>query len=122
MLVEDADGFDIPMSVRECVVIETDDYNIPIPSVKAAAGRAVQVEQAASVKKPEMLPVRPSVYRQPEMKGGDQLNVYLAFVPVDIKAVVAAPFETYLVNDSNYCLYYTYLSAKRKSDSPVFWC
>lgn len=29
VLVEDADGFDIPMPVRECVVIETDDYNIP---------------------------------------------------------------------------------------------
>lgn len=114
VLVEDADGFDIPMSVRECVVIETDDYNIPIPSVKATAGRAVQVEQAASVKKPEM-PVRPSVYRQPEMKGGDQLNVYLAFVPVDIKAVSTTPFETYLVNDSNYCLYYTYLSAEGKA-------
>ena len=28
VLVEDADGFDIPMQVRECVVIETDDYNI----------------------------------------------------------------------------------------------
>ena len=27
VLVEDADGFDIPMPVRECVVIETDDYN-----------------------------------------------------------------------------------------------
>lgn len=31
VLVEDADGFDIPMPVRECVVIETDDYNIPTP-------------------------------------------------------------------------------------------
>ena len=27
VLVEDADGFDIPMPVRECVVIETDDYD-----------------------------------------------------------------------------------------------
>ena len=27
-LVEDADGFDIPMPVRECVVIDADDYNI----------------------------------------------------------------------------------------------
>ena len=25
-LVEDADGFDIPMPVRECVVIDADDY------------------------------------------------------------------------------------------------
>ena len=28
VLVEDADGFDIPMPRRECVVIETDDYNM----------------------------------------------------------------------------------------------
>ena len=49
------------------------------------------------------------------MKGGDVLNVYLAFVPEDIKAVSTTPFEAYLVNDSNYCMYYTYLSAEGKS-------
>ena len=27
-LVQDEDGFDIPMPIRECVVIDTDDYNI----------------------------------------------------------------------------------------------
>ena len=32
VLVEDADGFDIPMPINECVVIETDDYNIPLRS------------------------------------------------------------------------------------------
>ena len=37
VLVEDADGFDIPMPMRECVVIDTDDYNMkrkgaPAPS------------------------------------------------------------------------------------------
>ena len=37
VLVEDADGFDIPMPINECVVIETDDYNIPTPAAKAAA-------------------------------------------------------------------------------------
>ena len=36
VLVEDADGFDIPMPVRECVVIETDDYNVPTPAARAA--------------------------------------------------------------------------------------
>ena len=55
------------------------------------------------------------VYRQPEVKGGDVLNVYLAFVPEDIKAVSTTPFEAYLVNDSNYYMYYTYLSAEGKS-------
>ena len=40
VLVEDADGFDIPMPINECVVIETDDYNIPTPAAKAAARRS----------------------------------------------------------------------------------
>ena len=48
-------------------------------------------------------------------KGGDVLNVYLAFVPVDIKAVSTTSFESYLVNDSNYYLYYTYLGAEGKA-------
>ena len=28
VLVRDEDGFDIPMPVRECVAVDTDDYNI----------------------------------------------------------------------------------------------
>ena len=130
VLVEDADGFDIPMPVRECVVIETDDYNIPTSASKAAKKRAEEQSATRTVvatSKPASSasgsgqrverPVEPrvSVYRQPEMKGGDVLNVYLAFVPEDIKAVSTTPFEAYLVNDSNYCMYYTYLSAEGKS-------
>lgn len=131
VLVEDEDGFDIPMPMTECVVIETDDYNIPTPAAKAAANRKKAEEQqvratsvaaktpatprveeqpAQRVSKPEI-----SVYRQPEMKGGDVLNVFLAFVPEDIKAVSTTPFDAYLVNDSNYCLYYTYASAEGKA-------
>ena len=131
VLVEDADGFDIPMPVRECVVIETDDYNVPTPAAKAAAKKKeeeqaarpvfvtsksanassnIQEVPAGRLAKPEI-----SVYRQPDMKGGDILNVFLAFVPEDIKSVSTTPFETYLVNDSNYCLYYVYLSAEGKA-------
>ena len=112
VLVEDEDGFDIPMPIRECVVVETDDYNIPTPAMKAAAQKKQQEPERATpveaaIKKPEI-----SVYRQPETRTGNRLNVFLAFVPVDIKAVSTTPFETYLVNDSNYYLYYTYLSAE----------
>ena len=129
VLVEDADGFDIPMPVRECVVIETDDYNVPTPVAKRkkeeeeAARLAIATaksgttasshsseQQTVRLTKPEI-----SVYRQPEMKGGDVLNVFLAFVPEDIKAVSTTPFEAYLVNDSNYCMYYVYLSAEGKA-------
>lgn len=111
VLVEDEDGFDIPMPIRECVVVDTDDYNIPTPAMKAAAQKQQEPERIApdetTLKKPEI-----SVYRQPETRAGNRLNVYLAFVPVDIKAVSTTPFETYLVNDSNYYLYYTYLSVE----------
>ena len=51
VLVEDADGFDIPMPVRECVVIETDDYNIPTPASKAAKKKAE--ESAEGEEKPK---------------------------------------------------------------------
>lgn len=130
VLVEDADGFDIPMPVRECVVIETDDYNVPTPAARAAKKRlenqsAARTDAATMEASSSALgsgwkaehPVKPqvSVYRQPEVKGGDVLNVYLAFVPEDIKAVSTTPFEAYLVNDSNYYMYYTYLSAEGKS-------
>ena len=130
VLVEDADGFDIPMPVRECVVIETDDYNVPTPAARAAKKRlenqsAARTDAATTEASSSTLgsgwkaehPVKPqvSVYRQPEVKGGDVLNVYLAFVPEDIKAVSTTPFEAYLVNDSNYYMYYTYLSAEGKS-------
>lgn len=130
VLVEDADGFDIPMPVRECVVIETDDYNVPTPAARAAKKRlenqsAARTDAATTEASSSTLgsgwkaehPVKPqvSVYRQPEVKGGDVLNVYLAFVPEDIKAVSTTPLEAYLVNDSNYYMYYTYLSAEGKS-------
>ena len=130
VLVEDADGFDIPMPVRECVVIETDDYNVPTPAARAAKKRlenqsAARTDVATTEASSSALgsgwkaehPVKPqvSVYRQPEVKGGDVLNVYLAFVPEDIKAVSTTPFEAYLVNDSTYYMYYTYLSAEGKS-------
>lgn len=139
VLVEDADGFDIPMPINECVVIETDDYNIPTPAAKAAAKKKREEEQqlrtAATAARPSAMESQVSesqsvrlekpqisVYRQPEMKGGDILNVFLAFVPEDIKAVSTTPFETYLVNDSK-LLYVLYLFECRRKvlDSPFAW-
>ena len=85
VLVEDADGFDIPMPIRECVVIEADDYNI---KRKPAATDPKQEEPAKPAK-----PERPVIQRQPEVRGGDTLNVFLAYVPEDAKAMMTTPFE-----------------------------
>ena len=107
VLVEDADGFDIPMPIRECVVIETDDYNMK----RKPGSLTPKTEGPVKPVKPEM----PVIQRQPEVRGGDTLNVFLAYVPEAAKAMMTSPFEAYLVNDSNYYLYYTYLSAEGKA-------
>ena len=116
VLVEDADGFDIPMPIKECVVIDTDDYNMkrkpvaPAPKQEVAGAKA----KGASVKvRPdEEEDERPVTYRPAERKGGDILNVMLAFVPQDLKAISATAFDAYLINDSNFTLYFTYLTAE----------
>ncbi len=78
-LVEDEDGFEVPVLIRECVVIEADDYNIK---------RKTSSTPAPSVQKESDTIDKPVTYRVPEMKGGDSLNVKLAFVPQDIKIPV----------------------------------
>lgn len=117
VLVEDEDGFEIPMLVRECVVIDTDDYNIKrkpqAPQAEAPSSRnerkKVEFVNRESEDEPEI------TYRPAETKEGEKLNVVLAYVPQDVKAISSTAFDTYLVNDSNYYLYYTYLSAEGKS-------
>lgn len=106
VLVEDTDGFDIPMLIKDCVVIETDDYNI---KRKTSSPTPPVAEEQARPVKPEM------TSRPIEMRGGDNLNVALAFVPEDIKAISSTAFDAYLVNDSNYYLYYTYQNAEGKA-------
>ncbi|KAA6329231.1 Endonuclease MutS2 [termite gut metagenome] len=104
VLVEDGDGFDFPVPIRECVVIDTDNYNVkrkPLTPVLS------EIEK----------PVKPAIVSNPvvEMQGRDALNIMLAFVPRNIKAVSSTSFETYLVNDTNYYLYYIYVSAEGKA-------
>lgn len=106
-LVEDEDGFEIPMLVKECVVIQTDDYNIPLKTGKKQGAPEVEEEPEEEEK--------PITYRAPAIKGNDVLNVYLAYVPQDVKAISATAFDAYLVNDSNYFIDYLYLSAEGKS-------
>ena len=64
---------------------------------------------------------RPVTYRPAERKGGDILNVMLAFVPQDLKAISATAFDAYLINDSNFTLYFTYLTAEVVTGGCAAW-
>lgn len=134
VLVEDADGFDIPMPVRECVVADTDEYNIDLQQKKAYSapaghGREEAAEAHSSIKsrlnETDAAPVltdcepaeKPITYRPDnvERKGGDRLNIYLCFVPAEVKNLTQSAFDTYIVNDSNYAVNFIYLSGENKS-------
>ena len=119
-LVEDKDGFEIPMPVRECVVVDTNEYNFEKRSV------APKKEDAPVVKKKIAQPVKAAdddwegvepvvTYRPAERPEGEKLNVKLAFLPMDEKSLSNSRFEAYLINDCNYSLYFTYLSAEGRS-------
>lgn len=112
VLVEDENGFNIPMLIRECVVIDTNEYNFEKKTV------APKIEDPKKTAKPSVASFRerdsdddfePNViYRPMERREGEKLNVALAFVPIDIKQISTTIFETYLVNDSNYYVAYLY--------------
>ena len=136
VLVEDEDGFEIPMPINEVVVVEQDDYamskmiSAKMDAQKKAAEhadtelhndsrsiKAILNEHEADVDmnvEEYDAADREITYRAQaqERQGGNKLSAYLAFVPIDIKDVTNTRFETYLVNDSNYYLHYTYLTAE----------
>lgn len=130
VLVRDADGFDIPVLARECVVIETDEYNLARPAAKprggakapaavakAAAGvpaasapvRTVAEEPAETEPADRPVTFRP---RAAQRRGGDALNIYIGFVRMDAEAMGEERFEVYLVNDSNYDFRFSVLSCE----------
>ena len=123
VLVEDEDGFDIPMLRSQVVVIETNANNFvrkpkaqkpaetseaPKPaatpaierqSLKAAMNADLDFEEEDTDPADHPITFQP---KPKERKGGEHLNVCLAFVPEDSRELTTTRFEGYLVNDSNY--------------------
>lgn len=93
--VEEDDGFEMPVLIKECVIIAdagevtADNAKNLSDSVNKSLERPVQVR---------------------ETKDGDRLNFYLAFIAGNDRALSTSDFDAYFVNDSNYWLFFTYMS------------
>ena len=113
VLVEDEDGFQMPMLINEVVVVGDEDYDTKhlieakANSVKSALNAEREEVETEPADKPITFKAKPE-----ERKGGDKLSAYLAFVPMDVKELSQTRFETYLVNDSNYYMRYVYMIAE----------
>ena len=103
VLVEDLDGFNIPMLRSQVVVIETNANNFEVKKTQEAPQPRVRLLEDGIDDDPSM---RPTSYQPKpvERKGGDLLNVCLAFVPENSRELTSTRFEAYIVNDSNYYL------------------
>ena len=112
VFVEDADGFEVPALARECVVIQAvnEKTNFPVKdfsskktSTAATETKEVKIEEPSA---PE------PIIETPE---GEVLKAFLAFFPTDIKRLETTTYECYLVNDSNYFLYYNFVTGDDNS-------
>ena len=122
VLVADADGFEIPTLASEVVAVETDDYNI----AKVIAGQkkkktdadkkaptsvknALAVSDDDEEEEEQDVADKELTYRPmaQERRGANELNLFLAFVPRNAKALSESTFDVYLVNDCNYYFHYS---------------
>lgn len=112
----DEDGFETPVLLRECVVVQNDGYFPSSSQEKTAKDVPASPKTAPAASGPRQSEPQPAV-ELPfiETKAGEKLNVVLAFEPVNIRSLSNSSYEAYLVNDSNFYLSVLYLS--RGADS-----
>lgn len=107
----DDDGFETPTLLRELVVVAPAKETINKISISEEDTTITKPSQATGKQIDPVTEIE-------ETPGGDKINVVLAYEPNDPKHLSQSSFDTYLVNDSNYYLYFTYLT---KSDSSSGW-
>lgn len=97
MAYVDEDGFETPVLLRECVVVTPAQPKPKTESKYVAPTTTLPAEKEKPV-------------ADEEVPGGDLLNIVLAYEPEEIKHLSTTEYDAYLVNDSNYYLYFTYLT------------
>ena len=89
VLVEDEDGFQVPMRLTEVVVVGDENYDTrhvveaKATSVKAALAADDEEQETEPADKPITFKAKPE-----ERKGGDKLSAFLAFVPMNVKELM----------------------------------
>lgn len=116
----DEDGFETPVLLKECVVVDGNgfygrDSKAPSKEVKEPNPRKTPAAPPATTKGPVEDESSEPLIETPE---GDTLNIVLAYEAVELKHLTTTTYEAYLVNDSNYYLYFTYLT---RGDNDKGW-
>ncbi|MDH6534221.1 DUF2027 domain-containing protein [Parabacteroides sp. 52] len=107
VLIEDEDGFEVPALIRECVVVNETNMQ-----VHTTLKPQIQPQQV-----PVVVPAKQETDALPliETPEGERLNIYLAYLPLDPKAMQQSAYEAYFINDSNYYLFFNYMNRQHNS-------
>lgn len=121
--VEGPDGFELPTPIHECVLVDSRDTFVPAykpPVAKHIEPAVQQTKSSAPVSTPAV--TEPSeqdlsfvapLSKGPwfDRSGGEQVQVHVAYLPVSYEHFGQSSYETYLINESNYHLLFTYSTA-----------
>lgn len=114
--VADEDGFETPVLLREIVVVATAESMSQKTPANAPA--VTSANMATGKTTTPVIPVAPEDEEIIETPEGNKINLVLAYEPEDIKQISTTRFNAYLVNDSNFFLYFTYMT---RSDQAHGW-
>lgn len=121
--VEGEDGFELPTPIHECVVVNEKDTFIPAyrtpQEIKEEEQRRKEARlgaQSTLSKAPQTSVTAatppPAHLFLPERPEGELISLYLAWLPEDYATFSNGDMECYLINDSNYNLFFTYSLAQ----------
>ena len=114
--VENEDGFDIPVPIREVVVVESDNPQADAHRQTQAAPPAAAETREKEEAEPEPADLPVSYRPQPlERRDGEPANVYLCFMPVSPMRLSESDFEIYLINDCNYFADFLFLQGENNA-------
>lgn len=118
--VEEEDGFVTPVMLKDLVVVARAGEETSKRDSFGGTTHGRQKQEAEAKSKFVPTAVAEPVEEEPveETPTGNKINLVLGYQPVEIKHLNTTTFDTYLVNDSNYYLYFTYLS---RADDEEGW-
>ncbi|MDO5665788.1 MAG: DUF2027 domain-containing protein [Bacteroidia bacterium] len=109
VVVEDENGFDVPVLISECVVVETaGNKKLEQTEVLDKEPEKKTEKSKPSVQVNETEPIS-------ETAEGEKITTCLVFLPTDAKNMTQTSFECYFVNDSNYYLFINYMHRENNS-------
>lgn len=135
VLVEDEDGFEIPISITDIAVVSSDDYSTAKTLKSIAQNEKTMSEEGDNrsikailngnndnesilLEEDDEDPADKIVsFKAPveEVKGRNKLTAYLAFIPTLKDISTNTLFKSYFINDSNYYLQYIYCIEKENN-------